>query len=173
MMVRRLAVTLLLPLCAFAACAPDDGPQQSADEARHRYRDAGVATVDAPTSSGGTLSCYTEGNPTQTCSAPDHCCFNNYSAQHDGYCTTAVCAWGTITCDGPEDCASGEYCCAHALTDPDWGTIGYSIACQATACGAPPLNQELCNVSSTCGTRTCVSAAIADYDLPRTLSICQ
>ena len=173
MTVRRCAVTLLLSLCGFAACAGDDDLRQSTDEARHRHRDAGVSSVDAATSSGGPIACYTEGFPTQSCSAPDHCCFNNYSSQHDGYCTTSTCAYGTITCDGPEDCASGQYCCAHAIRDPNLGTTGYTIACQAAACGTGPLNQELCHSSSTCGTRLCVSAAIADYDLPRVLSICQ
>ncbi len=172
MTARRLGLTLLFPLCLFAAC--DDGLRQSADEARHRHPDAAVSSVDAATTSGGTIACYTEGYPTQSCSAPDHCCFNNYSAQHDGYCTTDTCAYGTILCDGPEDCASGEHCCAHAITDPLQGTTGYMIACQATACGTPPLNQELCHDSSTCSNGgSCVSCGIADYDLPKVLSICQ
>ena len=172
MTVRRYAVTLLLSLCGFAACAGDDDLRQST-EARHHHRvDAGVPSVDAATSS-GPIACYTEGFPAQSCSAPDHCCFTNYSSQHDGYCTTSTCAYGTITCDGPEDCASGQHCCAHALRDPNLGTTGYTVGCQATACGTPPLNQELCHASSTCGGKTCVSAAIADYDLPRVLSICQ
>jgi hypothetical protein len=126
----------------------------------------------------GAISCYTEGYPSTTCALPTHCCFTNYSAQHDGECTTSACAWGTMDCDGPEDCATGQYCCAHALIDPDYGMMGYKLGCQASACGAAPINQELCHpVSSAAGTcsngRTCVTAVGNDNDLPRTLYICK
>jgi hypothetical protein len=99
--------------------------------------------------------------------------FTNYSAQRDGYCTNDTCAYGTIDCDGPEDCTAGELCCAHAITDPDYGTIGYTIACQAGACGAAPQNRELCHPSTGCSTgAACVTAYGNDNDLPRTLDVC-
>jgi hypothetical protein len=126
----------------------------------------------------GVVSCYLEGYPSTTCSAPTHCCFSNYSAQHDGECSTSSCAFGTIDCDGPEDCASGQHCCSHAIIDPDYGLTGYKLACQAAACGAAPIDQELCHpTSSTSGTcpsgKTCVTALGNDNDLPRTLFICK
>src|SRR6266496_2087491 len=138
---RRLTMQKL-QLCAaalaLAACA-DDSTVVS-NEARRR-RDAGTTTLvdsstttaDAATSSSGTITCYTEGAPANTCTLPVHCCFSNYSAQHDGYCTTDSCTWGTITCDGPEDCASGENCCA---SQDSYG--GWMLACQSGGCGAPP-----------------------------------
>jgi hypothetical protein len=127
---------------------------------------------------GGVVSCYSAFSPTATCALPTHCCFTNYSAEHAGSCDTDRCTWGTIECDGPEDCGTGQRCCAHVLVDPEEGITGYKLACQADACGAAPANVELCHGDSsatdTCdGGRACVSAASNDYDLPRTLSICQ
>lgn len=122
----------------------------------------------------GIVSCYTSGNPTATCTLPTQCCFSNYTAQHDGECSTSACVWGTIDCDGPEDCASGQHCCASVIIDPDWGILGYKLACQSTACGAAPANQEMCHQTSTCGTgRTCVSTVGNDSDLPPSLHICK
>jgi hypothetical protein len=160
---------------------------------RHHPPDASVPPADAqpsdatPSDDGGggggglvgVVSCYTEGFPSTTCSLPTHCCFSNYSSQHDGECTTSACSWGTESCDGPEDCASGQHCCAHANMDPDYGLTGYTLACQATACGTAPINQELCHptatsASGTCPSgKTCVTALGNDNDLPRTLSICK
>jgi hypothetical protein len=128
---------------------------------------------------GGTVSCYTEGNPDATCTLPTHCCFSNYSSAHDGSCMTSSCTWGTMECDGPEDCAGGQHCCAHALVDPDSGVIGYKLACQASACGAAPANQEMCHptasAAGTCSNAAsrCVTAFGNDNDLPPSLHICQ
>lgn len=140
--------------------------------------DAMIADAGSSGGGGGIVSCYTEGNPGATCTLPTHCCFTNYSSQHDGACMTTSCAWGTLSCDGPEDCASGQHCCAHVLIDPNDGITGYRVACQASACGAAPANQELCHTTSspagTCGTgRRCVSVVGNDSDLPPTLHICQ
>jgi hypothetical protein len=135
---------------------------------RHHPPDASLPPADAkpsdamPSDDGGggggglvgVVSCYTEGFPSTTCSLPTHC-------------------------DGPEDCASGSHCCAHANVDPDYGLTGYTLACQATACGTAPINQELCHptatsASGTCPSgKTCVTALGNDNDLPRTLSICK
>lgn len=151
--------------------------------------DASTHTPDAsgptgPTGGGdpnqpGVFSCYTEGNPGATCASPSYCCWGNYSSSHDGSCSTYACGWGTQSCDGPEDCASGQHCCAHVLVDPDWGIYGYQIACQASACGAAPANQEMCHTTSTsnagtCTTGTsCVTALGNDSDLPPNLHICK
>jgi len=143
--------------------------------------DAGTPpTVDAGTGGGGggAVSCYAEYAPSTTCALPTHCCFSNYSVQHTGSCETSSCSWGTIDCDGPEDCGGGQHCCARVIIDPNEGIMGYKLACQATACGAAPANVELCHpgptAAATCGSgKTCVSAATADHDLPRSLSICQ
>ncbi len=165
---------------ALAACVSDSN--DPSDEARRR-KDAGMATpatgadaaISAPDAAtttpddpAGTVACYTEGAPSNTCTAPEQCCFSNYSSHHNGFCTTSACAWGTITCDGPEDCAAGEECCATAL---DWG---WTLACQSGACGTPPASEELCHTSDTCESgETCVSALDANYSLPRALSVCR
>jgi hypothetical protein len=151
--------------------------------------DAGSSGGDAGGSSGGgdagsgggtgVVSCYTEGSPGTTCTLPTHCCFSNYSSAHDGACTTAACTWGTIACDGPEDCTGGQHCCAHAIVTPDSGVVGYQLACQASACGAAPANQELCHptaaAAGTCSnpSNRCVTAFGNDTDLPPSLNICQ
>ncbi|HEX3473671.1 MAG TPA: hypothetical protein VHT91_01455 [Kofleriaceae bacterium] len=143
--------------------------------------DAGNPGSDAGGSGGtGVISCYTEGNPGATCTLPTHCCFSNYSSQHDGACSTAACTWGTMECDGPEDCSGGQHCCAHAIVTPDSGVIGYQMACQASACGAAPANQEMCHptgasAAGTCSSPTsrCVTAFGNDSDLPPSLHICQ
>src|SRR5882672_3923889 len=122
-----LAVALALGACT---APPTGDPSSSAADAGveidivSRVRrpppppppDACTTTPDAsvPTGGGdpgqpGVFSCYTEGNPGATCSSPSHCCFSNYSSAHDGACSTAACTWGTESCDGPEDCASGQH----------------------------------------------------------------
>lgn len=163
-----------LQLCAaalvLAACA-DDSTVSTSDEAR-RHRDGGTdtTTVDAttpPTGTGGSISCYTEGAPANTCTLPVHCCFSNYSSQHDGYCTTSACSQSTIECDGPEDCAAGENCCGH------FGDLGWTLACQSGSCGAPPANEELCHDTTTCDAGSCISVYGVNNDLPRTLEICR
>ena len=159
-------------------------PSQDAANAPDAYTgDAAVApdgrgepTGDEP--GGGVVSCYSPFAPSTTCALPTHCCFTNYGAEHAGSCDTAACSWGTIDCDGPEDCASGQRCCAHVIIDPDNGITGYKLACQTDTCGAAPANVELCHGGSaaagTCdGGRACVSAASNYYDLPGTLSVCQ
>ncbi|HEY5948820.1 MAG TPA: hypothetical protein VIV40_25190 [Kofleriaceae bacterium] len=143
----------------------------------------GDAAADAyvyPGSDAGTpgiVSCYAEGNPTATCTLPAHCCFANYSAQHNGSCSSSTCAWGTIDCDGPEDCSAGQRCCSHAITDTDNVTIGYRMSCQQDVCGATPGSEELCHPTSsstgTCSSGTCVNVLGANNDLPRTLYICR
>ncbi len=176
-------LTILVIQCALLACCngaskPGTTPRPSdaaAGDATHGT-DGAVSGPDAPLGgTPGVVTCYTEGNPSQSCTLPTHCCFSNYSSQHDGACSTGTCAWGTITCDGPEDCGSGERCCSHALFDSGGSLTGYTLACQATACGAAPANYELChpNGAPCAGGGTCVTAYLNDNDLPRTLDICR
>jgi hypothetical protein len=148
-------------------------------------RDAGHPGNDAATGNdaaigggpGGNVSCYASFSPGATCALPTHCCFTNYSWEHNGECSTSTCTWGTIDCDGPEDCGTGQHCCAHAIVDPDEGMLGYRLACQASACGAAPANQEMCHPTSSgagsCSSGTCVAARDYDFDLPGSLHICQ
>ena len=162
-----------LQMCAAAlalvACAGDSDDPSA--EARPGKGGSTGATPDAdeatPTSPAGSVSCYSSGAPSATCTLPVHCCFSNYSADHNGYCTTSECAWGTIDCDGPEDCASSQHCSG---TKTEYG---WMLACTSDRCGEPPLSEELCHDSSTCGGRSCVSASTVAYDFPRTLAVCR
>jgi len=172
-------------LTLLASCAPSTEGDDAADRRRPRRPDAGVApapdaaTLDAPTPSpaeAGVISCYRETLPTGTCTLPEVCCFTNYSAQHNGYCTdsASACTWGSISCDGPEDCGSGQSCCAQGSWDSEWGMQGWTLACSAAACGAPPLGWELCHPggAACAGGKSCVSAYGVVNDLPRTLYVC-
>jgi hypothetical protein len=147
-------------------------------------RDASATPADAAAPGGdagggvsGTVACATSGNPDATCTLPVHCCFTSYSAQHDGTCMSSACAWGTISCDGPEDCPGSQHCCAHVLQDAEYGITGYQLACQASACGDAPANEELCHTTSspagTCTSGSCVTAFGHDSDLPPALHICR
>ena len=190
------ALAIALALGACTAAPPGDPGSSSADGgveidvvARTRRPPPppppDACAADASTGSGGittgpgVISCYTEGDPSATCTLPVHCCFGNYSSAHDGECTTSTCTWGTQSCDGPEDCATGQHCCAHVLVDPEIGIFGYTLACQASACGAAPANQELCHptttsAAGTCSTgSSCVTAFGNDNDLPPNLHICK
>jgi hypothetical protein len=166
-----------LQLCAAAlalvACAGDS--TDVSDEARRRKKDAGTeppttmvdAATQPPTSSSGSVTCYTEGAPGTTCTLPTHCCFSNYSSQLNGQCSDSTCSWGTIDCDGPEDCGSGQFCCATKL---DWG---WKLACQSARCGEPPAAEELCHPGGACSDGSCVSTYGVNYSLPRTLYVCR
>jgi hypothetical protein len=177
--------SLLTVALALVACGADTtDPLHHKDaavgspppDARSTTPDASPSPPDAGTTTGatpGSVTCYSEGNPGATCALPVHCCFSNYSSFHDGVCTTQSCVYGTIMCDGPEDCPSGELCCAHAVSDPVYGTK-YRLACQSGGCGSAPLNQEICHPATGCSTgAACVTAYGNDNDLPRTLYICR
>ena len=183
--VSRLLLSVALIGCGSKASAPADSNNSSAGrhpdavvvapasaiDARRPDVDASSSALDATASaSANTVSCYRQGAPDATCTLPTHCCFSNYDANRNGECMTTACSWGTISCDGPEDCGSGERCCAHAMIDPDQGLMGYTLACQVDPCGPAPANEELCH-PGTCSSGTCVTGH--DTDLPRTLSICQ
>jgi hypothetical protein len=142
-------------------------------------RDASEPDAGGGSLPGGTVACYTTGNPGASCTLPVHCCFTNYDSSHDGACSSTACTWGTIDCDGPEDCPGGQHCCATVIADQDTGIMGYTLACQSAACGAAPAHQELCHPTASPGGtcsgsgRSCVPALGHDNDLPRALSICQ
>ncbi len=147
----------------------DAGDSADAADAADAADDAAVETV----------ACYTEGFPTNTCTLPVACCFSDYSSQHDGYCSTDPCPWGTLTCDGPEDCTSGGVCCANPLFDStDGSLIGYRVACQPGPCGSSLAVRELCHptgtTQGTCSSASaqCVSAYGNDNDLPPILYVC-
>src|SRR5688572_16881089 len=98
---------------ALALCLVACGEPLVEGAERRKPRVDAAASSDSSTTTGGdpaqagVVACYSTGAPSRTCTLPVHCCFFNYSAQHDGYCTNETCSWGTILCDGPEDCSNG------------------------------------------------------------------
>ena len=155
----------VLLLCSACYAASDD----EAERRRPRV-DAAIAQADASpppsTTASGTVSCFYTGNPTNTCTSPSYCCFDNYTSDHNGYCTsTGTCAFGKATCDGPEDCGAGQECCAHAIRDPENGTTGFTLSCEAS-CGA---DLEVCHTTASCSSGTCSSYSY----LPKTLLVCR
>jgi len=156
------AAALALTACTY------DGVDGDAEERRKPLApDASPAPLpDAPPPSGaGTFTCYSEGAPARTCASPDHCCFSNYSAQHNGYCTTDACTWGAESCDGAEDCASGQSCYGVQ------SEFGWVLECLSSSAGT---NEELCHPGDTCKNGgTCVNAYGVNNDFPRTLYICR
>jgi hypothetical protein len=160
------------------AAGPDAG-QGAGSDAGSVGGGGGGGGGGGSTSGNGVISCFTEGSPGATCAQPAHCCFGNYSSQHDGACSAAACSYGTMECDGPEDCGSGQYCCAHAIISEDRGLVGYQVACQASACGPAPVNEEMCHPTAspagTCSSPTsqCVTTSDHDFDLAPNLHICQ
>ena len=171
---RWLALVVALVACGDDAPTKHDGGTLDDGTTQMPDGDGSGSTGGSTSIDGQAISCYTQGNPTATCTLPTHCCFSNFSAQHDGFCEASECAWGTIECDGPEDCTSGGHCCSHQLTDSN-GLIGYRVACQAAACGASPANEELChgNGPACANGGTCITAFGNNNDLPRSLSICR
>ena len=151
-------------LTALAGCTLDG--VDAAGRRKTMAPDAAIA-IDAPVASGDvvTFSCYSEGAPDRMCASPDHCCFSNYTAQHNGYCTTDACTWGSESCDGAEDCASGQSCCG-VQTE-----YGWTLSCQSS-CGVT--DEELCHPGDTCKSGgTCVNVYGGNNDLPRTLCVCR
>jgi len=128
------------------------------------------------TSSTRVVACYSGGAPSATCTGNDHCCFSNYSASHDGYCSADACEFGRMECDGPEDCAPDNVCCAERLSDPA-GTgyaLGYVVACR-TGSACPTGTWQLCHTSSTrdCGSgRSCQPSGPVNAELPQILGLC-
>ena len=174
-MLTRALVPAFLMVVLVASCA---SPGDDSTLERRRRPDAAVtSSPDAappPASGAGVLTCPRENNVSATCALPQVCCFSNYSSFHAGSCSAGTCGWGTMRCDGPDDCAGGQSCCAHATRDPDFGTTGWILACSASACGAPPFDRELCQPGGApcSGGKSCVSAQGVANDLPRTLYVC-
>ena len=167
--------TPLVAIVCFACghASSDD----EADRKKPRVDAAPSSTEDAPPPTDlaktSVVSCDVQAAPSNTCTSPSYCCFNNYSADHNGYCTTTDSCFGNIRCDGPEDCSSGQRCCATGQYDPDFGVTHYEVACRAS-CDGPPIDYELCHPTSvtTCATGSCVTAYGTATDLPRSLYVC-
>src|SRR5690349_784 len=184
----RKTMTICLTLCAgfglFVACgAPSENEEDLAIArvSRHHHTTTGgsSSTSSSSTGSGGSttgrsITCFSGGAPDTVCTGADHCCFSNYSALHDGYCATTTCEFGTLNCDGPEDCPAGNVCCAQRFTDPSGVALSYTVACR-TGSSCPSGTWQLChstapaNGGCPAGT-TCQSGV--NFELPKAIQNC-
>ncbi len=109
--------------------APADGPPQQMDGGDGG--DAGAA---------GDVACGSAG----TCRVPtNQCCVTNSDGgSASGACQApgAMCPYGVLTCDGPEDCAPTEHCCIS----------GSTAACAVNPC------MPLCHGDGDCAGSTCM-----------------
>jgi hypothetical protein len=202
----RLTLSTLL----LAACAGSD-PTGSAQQAVH-HGGVDLATANDMAStfgnpdSPGVFSCYSPSACAQTCSAPQNCCFTVSYGVEFGQCSSAPCvqsgsALGAQNCDGPEDCPSGQQCCAVEVWDDFFGIVTNTIACQAGPCTSTTTSSgqtiayELCHPngtsSGTCSNtaQSCIIAnapssstngcpagqgapTVGDHDMPLNLYVC-
>jgi hypothetical protein len=198
-MSHRLALSALL----LAACTESNSTGTVAQAAHSSHADlstpADMARTFGNPADPGVFSCWTLTACLQTCSAPQYCCFNNSNfygiAGEEGTCSNTPCvqsgsAIGSENCDGPEDCPSGQLCCAVEVFDPDFGIITNTIACQVGPCSANAY--ELChpngapcsNPAQSCiianapssSTNGCPAGqgapTVADPDMPFNLHVC-
>ena len=112
------------------------------------------------------------------CLLPDKCCYN--TTLSDGMCAVPTAACGdtieTFTCDGPEDCSTGNICCsvplvfatggAAALPLPPVPSVTNTVCTTAQACAA---GRRVCHAVADCAPGwTCAAAA----GLPAPYKVC-
>jgi hypothetical protein len=157
----------MLVLAACVGDASDDIDIANDAAVVERRRPKPVFPQPPPPPASGSVTCYSDAAPAATCTAPSQCCFGS-GFDPDGSCSSSTCSWGSVSCDGPEDCTSGQRCCATVTA------AGVRVAC-ATSCLSPLQGgDELCHEPSICdGGRWCVTAFGTQPALPRNLSICR
>lgn len=161
------ALFVIATLSALAACVDDTGSEEIADEALDRRKPKPSPTPTSPPPTSGSVTCFSTTNPSATCSAGQQCCFDG-TASHSGTCATSCSSWGTLSCDGPEDCSNGQRCCASFT-----GT-GVKVGCADTCLPYFQGGDELCHEPSVCdGGRWCITSYGTQPALPRTTAICR
>lgn len=95
----------------------------------------------------GTLDCM--GTPCDA--ATEQCCITGSTGGASAACipNTEMCMGGATTCDGPEDCTTGETCCLQVMG------FGGMAGCTTEMCGGGggggfPSSFELCHDASDC-----------------------
>jgi hypothetical protein len=158
---------LVAALGALGACAGDTSDDGGDADNTERRRPKPVVDAPPPSPTTGSVTCYSASAPTATCTAPSQCCFGT-GYDPDGVCSTSTCAWGAVRCDGPEDCASGERCCATVTSS------GVTVACAASCLPLEQGGDEVCHEPALCSNgRWCITAFGTQPALPRNLSICR
>jgi hypothetical protein len=161
-----------IPDGAFAtgdATLDDDGGNEPPLE------DAG----SAPSDGGIIAKRYTIFCGARSCSGPvSSCCYDSDTG--NGSCTLPEtrCTQGVYQCDGPEDCATREVCCATVSTLPillGGPNHEYFTRC-ATTCGSGAILRDtayavVCKKAADCGLAVGVSCK-AVVNMPHGLGIC-
>ena len=94
----------------------------------------------------------------------DVCCANGVCATKEE-CDNTPGAGSTLFCDGPEDCAAGEACCAGQPA----GSFPTRAACTPAAeCADLPMPLYFCHTDGECG----FGKACAPWDLAPWVSVC-
>ena len=159
------AIILIGAITALAGCV---GDAEDADELERKKPKPG-STVDAGAgTTSGVYTCYATSAPAQTCTTAQACCFDG-TFEHSGSCSSSACTtYGSLRCDGPEDCSDGQKCCATITRD------GVTVGCAAECLPYFEGGDELCHEPSFCsGGRSCITAYGTQPALPRTVSICR
>lgn len=87
------------------------------------------------------------------------CCLNGECATSDE-CAQATGAATVLYCDGPEDCAAGEACCA-GIPASSYPLIASCTA--ASECSMLPSTLYLCHEQADCGTAETCEEFFDDY----------
>ena len=110
------------------------------------------AAPGAPSTEGIGCGLTPGGTVRETCMGTEMCCVVEPGNDFCGdtcTCPAPGCAILEVTCDGPEDCGSGDVCCG--IFDPSAGTGGAytSVGCQAT-CDSTNNEFTFCGRGGTC-----------------------
>jgi hypothetical protein len=137
-----------------------------------------VAAGGCDSSGGGTAECTGKSWRTSTtnavacpgadgCScAGTACCLNGTMEDFSGSCMAlASCVGAAFACDGPEDCATGDVCCANFSND--------TAECKsANDCTFQPNSKAMCHSDADCAVGSCIPAS-SDSPYKNIIAICQ
>lgn len=154
---------VVTPLLAVLACVGDDPKPAPAGV------DAGADGPSASSSSGGD-SGATDPRvlcPGAQCGASEVCCALKVEKWPNAGCRpVGGCPDRELACDGPEDCPSGQSCCAERNVVPP----GLGGAHCAATC--PKTTDALCHSAADCGGRTCAGFDTVVGDYPDFVKVC-
>jgi len=126
----------------------------------------GATTTGATTGTGGTTTGAGGGASGEsvacdslTCALPGYFCCQNYNEPAECLAVGATCVYGVpLSCDGPEDCDSGEVCCGDVFKLGQNESFT-NVACAATCTGMD--HRVVCGASGACPTNeSCTTSDI-------------
>lgn len=160
-MTKCLLIAVLVTACSTETPETDDSPE-IVTEALHC--NPNLANCNA---------CFSASDPFQSCASPTPVCCFAAAGNHPGTCAadTSSCTYGAESCDGKEECPSGQGCYANEVTTSSW-----TIACSATPPTGGLATYTMCHpgLSGQCPIgKSCVGTTAAGVTgLPADLYIC-